>query len=96
MRLNIRKLTIAGAVAVVFWLIVMYSSVIDVPGSLSTKNTVEEMQKRIDKLQKLMDDQMTESSNLLMKVQKHLKSQAQKEEKVDDRNDVEYSMSKYC
>lgn len=81
----------------VFWLLVMYSSLLDVPRSVPGRNSLVEIENRIDSLQKQVDQQMTESNQLLERVKQQLKVQAllKKEDgKEPKENNVEYSLSK--
>ncbi|KAL0809620.1 hypothetical protein ABMA28_011150 [Loxostege sticticalis] len=96
MRVNFRRLSLVGAILVVFWLLVMYSSLLDVPRSVPGRNSLVEIENRIDSLQKQVDQQMTESNQLLERVKQQLKVQAllKKEDgKEPKENNVEYSLN---
>lgn len=73
MRLNFRKVFLIGAAVAFLWIIVTYSSMIEVPRATPVKNNVVEIENRIDKLQQQMDEQISDSSMLLETVKKHLK-----------------------
>ena len=70
MRLNVKKVTIAVGVLLFLWLMITYGSVIEAPRSASTKNPAVEIENRIIRLQKQMDEQLQDSHNLLEKVKK--------------------------
>ncbi|XP_075988164.1 alpha-1,3-mannosyl-glycoprotein 2-beta-N-acetylglucosaminyltransferase isoform X3 [Anticarsia gemmatalis] len=73
MRVNLRKLTLIVGVILFLWLLISYSSVIEVPRSISRKPVAAQIENKIIKLQKQMADQMADSNLLLEKVKKQLK-----------------------
>lgn len=73
MRVNFRKVFLVGVVVAFLWLLVTYSSIIEMPKTSPVNNNVVEIESRIDKLQQQMKDQISDSSKLLKKVQKRLK-----------------------
>lgn len=72
--MNLRKVFIIGGVVAFLWLIVTYSSLIEVPRVAPVTNNVLEMESRIEKLQRQVSEQVADSSKLLETVKKHLKN----------------------
>lgn len=88
MRLNFKKVLLVSVILLFIWVLVSYSSVIEVPRAATTQNPISELESKLNKLQQQMDDQMIESNILLQKVKKHLKTNAiSKEENEDDKLD---------
>ncbi|KAM3956138.1 LOW QUALITY PROTEIN: acetylglucosaminyltransferase [Aphomia sociella] len=88
MRLNIKKLVLISAALVLIWFIVSYSSVIEIPRSVSSNHNVLEIENKINYLQKQMDNQLSESNLLLDRVKEHLKRT--KENRNGDSKDFNY------
>lgn len=93
MRLNVRKCVGISAVFIVIWLVVSYSSMIDVPRSISGGNTARVIEQKLDRLQKMMDTEFEESSRLLEKVKMQLYKTDERGEEVGERQE-EYGQSK--
>lgn len=55
------------------WFIVSYSSIIELPRSITSKDTAADVENKLGRLQKKIDDQMLESKTLLQKVKNELK-----------------------
>lgn len=72
MRVNIKKITLIACSLVFLWLLLSYFSVLEVPKTVGPKRAAIEIENRILKLQKQMDEQIADSNKLLEKVKKHL------------------------
>lgn len=72
MRLNVKKVTIVFGIVLFLWLMITYGSSIEVPRSASSKNVAQEIDNRIERLQKQMDEQMADSNKLLDRVKNYL------------------------
>lgn len=72
MRVNIKKITLIACSLLFLWLLLSYFSVLEVPRAASPKHAAIEIENRILKLQKQMDEQIADSNKLLEKVKKHL------------------------
>ncbi|XP_026742000.1 alpha-1,3-mannosyl-glycoprotein 2-beta-N-acetylglucosaminyltransferase [Trichoplusia ni] len=72
MRVNIKKITLIACSLVFLWLLLSYFSVLEVPKTVGPKHAAIEIENRILKLQKQMDEQIADSNKLLEKVKKHL------------------------
>lgn len=97
MRFNVKKVTIVVGFVVFLWLMLTYGSVIEVPRSASKKNPAIEIENRITRLQKQMDEQIADSNKLLEKVKKHLKKAVVSHEREEDESakDLEVLQSKF-
>lgn len=102
MRLNVKKVTIVVGVLLFLWLMIIYGSVIEVPRSASTRNPAVEIENRIIRLQKQMDEQLADSKQLLEKVKKLKKKENVKEENYmmkgepeENAKDLEVLQSKF-
>lgn len=73
MRLNAKKLTIVSVIALFLWLVFSFTSYIDVPKTVFSDRSVVNIENRILKLEKEMDEQLQESGKLLSKVKEQLK-----------------------
>ncbi|CAG9794232.1 unnamed protein product [Diatraea saccharalis] len=90
MRVNYKRLTVAGAILVITYVLLTYSSVMDVPGA-SPRNNVKILSNRLNNLQKQMDEQMTNSNKLLQQVKQHLnlKSKKRQDEEFVQENELD-------
>ncbi|CAG4957928.1 unnamed protein product [Parnassius apollo] len=73
MRFNLRRLIIITIALVALWYLVLHSSLLEAPSSVSPRHRVVDIENRINKLQLQMNQQLTDSNNLLDKVKLHLK-----------------------
>lgn len=64
------------------WFIVSYSSIIELPRSITSKDTAADVENKLGRLQKKIDDQMLESKTLLQKVKNELKKKTQSKESL--------------
>lgn len=85
MRLNLKKILIGSLVLTVLWLLISYSSFIEVkrPVANNSKYRQLNIESKIDKLQRQLDDQLVESNLLLDKVKLHLKKTAERSKNTD-------------
>lgn len=82
MRLNVRKLLFVSCGVLLLWFIVSYSSIIELPRSITSKDTAADVENKLGRLQKKIDDQMLESKTLLQKVKNELKKKTQSKESL--------------
>lgn len=95
MRKNLRRLTITTVALVTIWFLVSRLSLLEVPTSAPPQNKVVDLEDRLDKLQVKMDQQLSDSNNLLAKVKQHLKKNVHEEvkEMIENEIDIEGEFS---
>ncbi|XP_013136615.1 PREDICTED: alpha-1,3-mannosyl-glycoprotein 2-beta-N-acetylglucosaminyltransferase [Papilio polytes] len=89
MRKNLRRLTITTVALVTIWFLVSRLSLLEVPTSAPPQNKVVDLEDRLDKLQVKMDQQLSDSNNLLAKVKQHLKKNVHEEVKEMIENEID-------
>lgn len=88
MRVNLRKLMLFISVVVFLWLLISYSSTIEVPKLISKKSQITELENKMEKIEKQLDTQMADSNLLLAKVKTHLKHNS-KADDIGDEKDLD-------
>ncbi|CAB3261970.1 unnamed protein product [Arctia plantaginis] len=84
MRVNLRKLILAISIALFLWLLISYSSVIEVPRAISRRASAIEIENKIYNLEKQMEEQLADSNLLLQKVKQQIKKE---DDILEDGND---------
>lgn len=98
MRVNLRKLIVAISIALFLWLLIAYSSVIEVPRAISRKTNAIELENKIYSLEKQMKVQLSDSNLLLQKVKQQIKREddiLENENEEGEEKDIHSSQSKY-
>lgn len=89
MRINLRKFLLGALVFIALWVLISYSSYIEVkkPATSKYKYDMKNLENKIDTLQKQLDKQLVDSNLLLDKVKTHLKKNVyrSKEEFVEEK-----------
>ncbi|CAK1548811.1 unnamed protein product [Leptosia nina] len=89
MRVNLRKFIIIGVCLICAWLLFSYSSHFLVP-NVNNKNTLKELETRLDKLKEQLDNDISESNNLLNRMKHHLKRRNEKISKENLENSIDF------
>ncbi|XP_072937614.1 alpha-1,3-mannosyl-glycoprotein 2-beta-N-acetylglucosaminyltransferase [Epargyreus clarus] len=92
MRMNLRKLTLICGVLVLLWLVVSYSSLLQISKNIGNKNNVQELENKLEKLQYKMAEELTDSNKLLEKVKQQLKNSEEKSQQVFNDIDMEQNI----
>ncbi|KAJ0170294.1 hypothetical protein K1T71_014222 [Dendrolimus kikuchii] len=83
MRVNLRKILLGALIFMILWVLISYSSYVDIKRPTTSKYNMLNIENKLNKLQKQLDNQMADSNVLLNKVKTHLRKNMKKPKDVE-------------